>query len=116
MPWLLVISAVVAVVVLALYVAMQHQHSRALTEIRTWEHSYSRRLAIEDELRKKYPNVLVLPAWDVVRTTPISSKEYVVYTVAEDDRELPEQVAKRIVSDVSSGQARSRVVPRVEGL
>lgn len=111
MEALFVLCAAVAVVVVGLVSVMYAQNRRFLAESRWWENTILRRYEIEDALRKNYPQVLVLPAWDVLRTTPLNSKEYVVYTVTEDPGETPERLAERIVREICSGQARSRVVP-----
>ena len=102
------------VVLFGLALAIYAENRRFLSEARWFENALTRRREIEDALRSKYPHVLILPAWDVVHTQPLNSAEYVVYTVAEDTRETPEQVASRITAGISSGQARSRVAPRVE--
>lgn len=99
------------VVVVGLVSVMYAQNRRFWAESRWWENALLRRYEIEDALRKKYPHALVLPAWDVLHTTPLNSTEYVMYTVAEDPGETPERLAERIVREICSGQARSRVVP-----
>lgn len=98
---------VVVVVILVVIVVMLVElvlFSRFLRDLRRWENKILRRRQIEDVLQKKYPHVLVLPAWNVFPVTGCIS-----YTVAENPDETPEQVAARIVAEVESKRAREGI-------
>lgn len=96
-----IVVAVVIVIVIVVMLVELVSVSRFLRDLRPWENKILRRRKIEDVLKKKYPHVLVLPAWNVF---PVTGR--VSYTVAENPDETPEQVAARIMAEVESKRAR----------
>jgi hypothetical protein len=65
----------------------------------------ARRLAIEEALRAERPDVIVLPAWQVLH---FDDDEYSVLTISEDMGDTPAQVADRALREIANGPASQR--------